>query len=128
MASPDSNEGVDTALSNVMDIQTPLSLSTPSGSSFPGDSSEDNPLTLMPRVHQDILRTLMVLQEKFEFPDEQEIKQATVRTFVVLLMLLSEDSRLMLVRKVHQDILKTAVMALQEKFDSRASRTSKTLQ
>ena len=88
MASPDSNEGVDTALSNVMDIQTPLSLSTPSGSSFPGDSSEDNPLTLMPRVHQDILRTLMVLQ-KFEFSDEQDVKDAMVRNFVLQLLLFS---------------------------------------
>ena len=42
----------------------------------------------MPRIHQDILRTLMVLQ-KFEFSDEQDVKDAMVRNFVLQLLLFS---------------------------------------
>ena len=79
VASPDSNEGVDTALSAVTDVHTPLSLSNPSASSFAGDSSEDNPLMLMPAHHRETLNTLMILQEKFEFPDEENVKVASVK-------------------------------------------------
>ncbi|KAL8602892.1 hypothetical protein ACOMHN_026852 [Nucella lapillus] len=80
VASPDSNESVDPTPS-VESNKVPLTrtLSTASiVSSPPGDSSsDDNPLSLMPQPHQDVIKALIVLQEKFEFPDLQDVQQAT---------------------------------------------------
>ncbi|XP_076439775.1 ecdysone receptor-like [Babylonia areolata] len=85
VASPDSNESVEpppsveppsTKLTRTLStLSTASSLSSPPP--YGGDSSEENPLGHMPQRHQDVVKTLMILQEKFEFPDEQEVQQAT---------------------------------------------------
>ena len=39
---------------------------------------------LMPAHHRETLNTLMILQEKFEFPDEENVKIASVKLILFL--------------------------------------------
>lgn len=76
---PDSNEGTEPS----PDIKPPPSVPNLGSVSPPlGDSSLDNPLTRMPEEHQKVIQRLLMLQEKFEFPDEEDVKQATVSAHV----------------------------------------------
>ncbi|KAL8617729.1 hypothetical protein ACOMHN_053562 [Nucella lapillus] len=90
VASPDSNENPDMDVKpsigslNAAMVASSSSSTAPSSSSSSGpssssagDTSADNPLLLMPQEHQDVVKTLMILQQKFEFPDEQEVEKAT---------------------------------------------------
>ncbi|KAK7109353.1 hypothetical protein V1264_013407 [Littorina saxatilis] len=76
VASPDSNESVE--ISN-LDIKPPLPLSSAgsSVSSPPAESFDDDPMSQMPEHYRNVLKNLMFLQAKFEFPDEQDIAEAT---------------------------------------------------
>lgn len=75
--SPDSHEhGVE-----AIDLRPePVALRRSSSISFSqGDSSSDtNPLMKMPLHHQETVKNLLLLQEKYEFPEEDAVKRATV--------------------------------------------------
>ncbi|XP_025093973.1 ecdysone receptor-like isoform X4 [Pomacea canaliculata] len=74
--SPDSHEhGVE-----AIDLRPePVALRRSSSISFSqGDSSSDtNPLMKMPLHHQETVKNLLLLQEKYEFPEEDAVKRAT---------------------------------------------------
>ena len=83
VASPDSNEGMDFSNSSLVELKPPSSAPShqpsPSSVTSPaGECFEENPMQQMPRHHQDILRKIMDLQNKLEYPDENDVRKATV--------------------------------------------------